>query len=164
MVTEITRKCLFDLVRDWQTSQSEICTQGEQPLTGVDTSSMCGDPGSYTGAQGGLYSAENVFSDFRAGFMFSNSEPSGLHGKSMIQLSTNPSCGPTQLGDWTQNVTTESLMDGASELKDTQISSFVCLRFPQHPEQATYSGKGKGPESEDLRFCLECFPNSLTEP
>lgn len=162
MVTEITRKCLSDLVRDWQASQSETSAEGDRPPKDADIGRTYGNPCALSDAPRDFLPTESAFNAFKDGPLLGSSLLSGLDASSMFHAAADPYFDFTQLGDWAHTATAESqVTDETFDIqRDPQLSSFVCLRVPQHPEPETYTGKGKGPESQDLKYCLECFPNT----
>jgi hypothetical protein len=165
MVQDIACKCLSDLVKDWQASESG--TTGSSPhyaeVAGITNTNTKPGPSTYVGEYSISTEAPQVFNQNQTS-SFNDSDYSGFLGH-LAPIGSS--------GSYTDLPQRTDLMSPTAELsmnaekfifqEDIQFS-FFCLENPPHPETQGYKGKGKGREylsceSRDP-FCPTCFPRS----
>jgi hypothetical protein len=169
MVQDITRKCLSDLVRDWQTSEFA-------------------NPGSYQSASQAAGPIHEAYSPHNPTDLDENpslGENSNLNtrnrqSETFIPSHTNSSFNHlhfldsvedndvgTQNEEWMCQTTSDLAMctDSNPFLAGPSISGApFCLEIPPHPDPQRYDGKGKEPENvstgrQDF-LCAICFPGT----
>jgi hypothetical protein len=167
MVQDITRKCLSDLVRDWQTSEF-------------------GKTSSYSSPSQPAGPTHEALAPHHPADLDQNSswkEDDGLNTQkqlgSFVQFDLDGGCDhlgflrtveddnpDTQNADWMYSTTLNSTMNTESNPfePESSVCGSICLAFPPHPDPQRYEGKGKGREEvssggQDL-LCTICFPYS----
>jgi hypothetical protein len=167
MVQDIARKCLSDLVRDWQTSESGNFGSSQRSAEANDIAHTYSEPGPSSNSQGNFYSAEaQLFHILPDESRFASFDFSGSNEHHIAMGTSIPYNDLTQTGDWMCPTTAESRMntESFSFQGDMQNLTFFCLQSPPHSEAQSCTGKGKGRadvvrESQD-QFCPTCFPHN----
>lgn len=169
MVQDITRKCLSDLVRDWQTS--EFANPGSYQSTSQAAGPMheAYSPHHPTDLEENPSLGENsdLGSRNRQSEMFIPSNTSSSFGHLHFLQSIEDNNAGTQYEEWMYRTTSDLAMctDSNPFQSGPSISCApFCLEVPPHPEPQRYNGKGKEPEDVSVGgqdfLCAICFPGT----
>lgn len=165
MVQDITRKCLWDLVQDWQTESDlpgpnrRLENVTEETDESIQSASSCRfQKPSHNDDFSHLSILPQQSEAFDFGYNFFMDDPS-LFGTENMFVNTTDNFS-TELGEQGANAEA-SKFQAETELIN---NSFFCLKIPPHPEPQLYTGKGKShellPTSSDNTICSRCFPDS----
>ncbi|PMD22501.1 hypothetical protein NA56DRAFT_88931 [Hyaloscypha hepaticicola] len=169
MVQDITRKCLLDLVRDWQTSEFanpgsfQSANQAAGPIheaysphhpTDLDENPSFGES-----------SDLNTRNRQSETFTPSNTNSSFNHSHFLQSVEDNHIGAQNEERMYRTTFDRAMCTDSNPSLVESSISGGpFCLEVPPHPDPQRYEGKGKEPENVSIEgqdfLCAICFPGS----